>query len=167
MTGVTAAYQSWPARARTMARAVDAAVAAAGAGELDPFTEATTHLVRLDRGQLTVVLGAVVRELLEQAHPDGLDSDDAEQVLESCLRSAAWYPALDRDALIRALTGALGVSEAEEQRADAETAADEPAVLAHGLLLIADQLATLGRTLSPVLDAALRELMREQTVEMP
>jgi hypothetical protein len=162
MTGVTAAYHSWPAPARTMARAVDAAVAAARAGELDAFTEATAHLVRLDRGQLIVLLGAVVRDLLEQAHPDGLDSDDAEQALQSCLRSAQWYPQLDRDALIRALTGALGVSETEES-ADA----DEPAVLNHGLLLIADQLTTLGRTLPALLDAALRELMREQTVEMP
>jgi hypothetical protein len=162
MTGVTAAYQSWPAPARTMARAVDAAVAAARAGELDAFAEATAHLVRLDRGQLIVLLGAVVRDLLEQAHPDGLDSDDAEQVLESCVRSAQWYPQLDRDALIRALTGALGVSEAEES-----SDGGEPAVLNHGLLLIADQLATLDRTLPPVLDAALRELMRAQTVEMP
>jgi hypothetical protein len=162
MTGMTAAYQSWPAPARTMARAVDAAVEAAGGGELDAFTVATADLVRLDRGQLIVLLGAVVRELLEQAHPDGLDSEDAEQVLESCLRSAAWYPALERDALIRALTGALGVGQAEE-----DTAADEPAVLTHGLLLIADQVATLDRRLPPLLDAALRELMREQTVELP
>lgn len=159
---MTAAYHSWPAPARTMARAVDAAVAAAGAGEADAFTEASGQLVRLDRGQLIVLLGAVVRDLLEQAHPDGLDSDDAEQVLDSCLRSAGWYPDLDRGSLIRALTGALGVSEAEEAPVN-----DEPAVLKHGLLLIADQLETQRRTLAPLLDAALRELMRAQTVELP
>ena len=162
MTGVTAAYHSWPAPARTMARAVDAAVAAARAGEVENFTEATARLVRLDRGQLTVLLGAVVRDLLEQAHPDGLDADDAEQVLDSCLRAAVWYPQLDRDAMIHALTGALGVSEVDES-----TAAGEPAVLLHGLLLIADQLTTLDRALPPLIEDALRELMRDQTVELP
>jgi hypothetical protein len=145
-----------------MALAIDAAVTAARAGDAGAFAEAGAQLVRLDRGQLIVLLGAVVRDLLEQAHPDGLDSDDAEQVLDSCLRSATWYAALDRDSLIRALTGALGVSEAEDS-----PVADEPAVVNHGLLLIADQLAVLDRTLPPLLDAALRELMREQTVEMP
>ncbi len=162
MADVSAAYGSWPAPARTMARAIDAAVAVARAAEVDAFTEASVQLVRLDRGQLIVLLGAVVRDLLEQAHPDGLDADDAEQVLDSCLRTAAWYPQLDRDAAIHALTGALGVSEVDESMA-----AGEPAVLIHGVLLIADQLATLDRTLPPLLDAALRELMRAQTVELP
>ena len=41
------------------------------------------------------------------------------------------------------------------------------AVLAHGLLLIADQLTAAGQGLVPILDGALRELMRAQTVELP
>jgi len=156
------AYRSWPAPARSMAVAIDTAVTAAQAGVAEAFGDATVELRRHDRGQLIALLGAVTRDLLEQAHPDGLDSDDAEQVLESCRRSAgAWYPDVDRDSLIRALTGALGVSEPEE------SSGDEAAVMHHGLLLIADRLSVTNRTLPALLDAALAELMREQIVELP
>jgi hypothetical protein len=105
----------------------------------------------------------VARELLERSHPDGLDSDDAEQLLQSCIRSAAaWYKPLDSDSLIRALTGALGISEPEES-----PQLDGAAVVSHGLLLIADQLTTHTQELATVLDSALAELMRAQTVELP
>jgi hypothetical protein len=160
---MTADYRSWSEPARTMARAVDAAVAAAHAGDAAGFTEAITDLNRVDREQLAVLLGAVTRDLLERTHPDGLDSEDAELVLQSGIRSAAaWYEPLDSDSLIRALTGALGIVDPDEA-----VPVDGPAVVAHGLLLIADQLTALTEELTPVLDAALRELMRAQTVEMP
>jgi hypothetical protein len=160
---MTADYRSWSEPARTMARAVDAAVAAARASDAAGFTEAITDLNRVDREQLAVLLGAVTRDLLERTHPDGLDSEDAELVLQSGIRSAAaWYEPLDSDSLIRALTGALGIVDPDEA-----VPVYGPAVVAHGLLLIADQLTTLTQELTPVLDAALRELMRAQTVEMP
>jgi hypothetical protein len=160
---MTADYRSWSEPARTMARAVDAAVAAARGSDAAGFIEAITDLNRVDREQLAVLLGAVTRDLLERTHPDGLDSEDAELVLQSCIRSAAaWYEPLDSDSLIRALTGALGIVDPDEA-----VPVDGPAVVAHGLLLIADQLTTLTQELTPVLDAALRELMRAQTVEMP
>lgn len=159
----TAGYRSWPRPAREMALAVDAAVSAARAGDAAAFAEALDDLGRMDREQLAVVLGAVTRELLERSHPDGVGSDDAEQVLTSCLRSAAsWYEALDGDSLIQALTGTLGIHDPDESAPPAG-----PAVVAHGLLLIADQLTTMGEDLPPVLDRALRELMRAQTVEFP
>jgi hypothetical protein len=160
---VTAGYRTWPRPAREMALAVDAAVSAARAGDAAAFTEALDDLGRMDREQLAVVLGAVTRELLERSHPDGVDASDAEQVLTSCLRSAAsWYEALDGDSLIQALTGTLGIHDPDESAPP-----PAPAVVAHGLLLIADQLTTMGEDLAPVVDRALRELMRAQTIEFP
>jgi hypothetical protein len=146
-----------------MALAVDAAVSAARSGDAAAFTDAIADFSRVDREQLAVLLGAVTRDLLERSHPDGLDSDDAEQVLQSCVRSAAsWYERLDSDSLVRALTGALGISDPDES-----PQLDGTAVLTHGLLLIADQLKILTQDLPPVLDCALRELMRAQTIELP
>jgi hypothetical protein len=160
---MTAGYRSWRGPARTMALAVDAAVSAAQSGAAVAFTDAVADLVRLDREQLAVLLGAVTRDLLERSHPDGLDSEDADQVLQSCVRSAAsWYEPLDGDSLIVALTGALGVTDPDESPQPGGAA-----VVAHGLLLIADQLTILAQALPPVLDDALRELMRAQTIELP
>ncbi len=146
-----------------MALAIDAAVTAAGSDDAAAFEQAQAQLNRVDHDQLRMLLGQVSRELFERAHPDGLDSDDAEQALRSCAASAAgWFLALDPDALVVALTGALGVSEPGDSPVP-----DEKSVVAHGLLLIADQLRTSGQPLEPTFDSAMRELKRAQTVEMP
>jgi hypothetical protein len=146
-----------------MALAVDAAVSAARAGDAAAFTGALDDLARMDREQLAVVLGAVTRELLERSHPDGVGSSDAEDVLASCMRSAAsWYELLDADSLIQALTGTLGIHDPDESAPPAG-----PAVVAHGLLLIAEQLTTMGEELPLVLDRAMQELKRAQTIEFP
>lgn len=160
---MTARYQSWPEPARTMARAIDATVSAAQAGEADDFAAGLADLNRVDRAQLAVLLGAVMRDLLERAHPDGLDADDVEQLLDSCIKATTpWFGLLDTDALVRALTGALDITDPD----DAPELAG-PAVVTHGLLLIADQLSTMNQALPAVLELALQELMRAQTVEMP
>jgi hypothetical protein len=163
---MTASYGSWTGPAAVMALAVDAAVSAARAGDAAAFAAAAVDLSRAEPEQLAVLLGTVTRDLLERSHPDGLDSDDVQHILRSCLKLAAgWYPELDGDALVLALTGALGIT--------ADPDPDEPprpgaaAVLAHGLFLIADQLRVLAQPLAPFLDAALRELKRAQTVELP
>ena len=163
---MTASYGSWPRPAAAMARAVDAALSAARAGDAVAFAEAAGDLSRVEPEQLAVLLGTVTRDLLERSHRDGLDSDDVEHVLRSSLKlGAGWYEGLDGDALILALTGALGVSTDPDP--------DEPprpggtAVVAHGLLLIAEQLRVLGQPAEPFLNAALSELMRAQTVELP
>ncbi len=146
-----------------MAQAVSAAVAAAQSGDAAEFSEAAGRVGHLDREQLLVLLGSVTRDLLERSHPDGLGGDDAEQVLRRCLRSAApWYGPIDGNALLGALGGALGISDPDEAPAP-----DGSAVLAHGLLLIADQLRLLDQELPPVLEGALSELMRAQTMELP
>ena len=159
---VTAAYRSWSGPARSMALGVDAAVSAARAGDAEAFADALTELARVDREQLAVLLGTMTQDLLERSHPDGLDSDDAEEALRRCIRSAApWYEPLDSDVLIRALTGALGVADPDDA-----LPVDASAVTAHGVLLIAELLAA-PEDLAGLIDAALRELMRAQTVEMP
>lgn len=159
----TPGYESWPGPARAMALAVDAAVAAARSGDAAAFAGATASLDRADPEQLAVVLGTVLRGLLEHSHPDGLGSDDAVHILGSCARSAVgWYEPFDPDTLLLALTGALGVTDPDES-----PPASGAAVVAHGILLIADQLRVLAGDLRPVLEDALRELRRAQTIEMP
>jgi len=160
---MTGDYRVWRGSARAMAEAVDAAVTAARAGDPVAFGEALTGLSALDREQLAVLLGTVTRQLLERSHPDGLDSDDAQHVLSSTARRAVdWYEPLDGAALLEALIGALGVTDP-----DGTPGPDPDAVLAHGILLISDQLHVLGQQLSPVLNYALGELQRAQTMELP
>lgn len=163
MVSMTTVYRSWTGQARAMALAVDAAVAAARSHDALAFTDAVADLTPLDREQLAILLGTIMRQLLEQSHPDGLDSESAELVLESCMRAASgWYEPLERTFLIQALTGSLGLFDPDDAPAPSG-----PAVVIHGVLLIADQLTTLKLDLAPVLDYALGELMRAQTVEMP
>jgi hypothetical protein len=157
---MSAGYGSWTGPARALARAVDVAVSAARAGDADGFAEAEAELARPDRGQLAVLLGTIAQELIERGHPDGFDRDDAEQLLERCARSAAWYPQLDSDALVRALTDTLGAGLPDE----APTWGD---VLIHGLLLIAVLVDDQRADLAQLIDHALRELQRAQTVELP
>jgi hypothetical protein len=158
-----AGYRSWPGPVRMMCLAVDAAVSAARSSEAGAFTDAAAGLSRVDREQLGVLLGAVARDLLERSHPDGLDSDDAGQVLQSCTRSAAgWYEQLDTGSLVQALTGTLGITNPDESPQPGATA-----VMEHGLLLIADQLTILALELAPVLERALHDLMRAQAIELP
>ncbi|MGI8678697.1 MAG: hypothetical protein ACR2LX_08445 [Jatrophihabitans sp.] len=160
---MTSAYGTWSGPAKALVVAVDAAVSAAQIGDADAFDDALIALYRVDREQLTVLLGAVTRDVLEQANPDGLDSDDAQRALDNCVRSAAgWYPAVDTAVVLLALIGALGLTEPDEP-----PIVDQYAVLVHGLLLIADLLASSGIVLRPLLEAALRELLRAQTVELP
>jgi len=159
---MTGDYRAWRGSARVLAETVDAAVTAARAGDPVAFGEATAALAGLDREQLAVVLGTVTRQLLEHSHPDGLDADDVRHILTSTAKRAAWYEPLDGAALLEALTGTLGVTDP-----DGVPHPDPDAVLAHGVLLISDQLHVLGQQLPPVLNYALGELQRAQTMELP
>lgn len=160
---MTNAYRSWPPPVRVLAVAVDRAVAAAGRGDADDFGAARRELERLDRGQLAALLGDVTRDLIERRHGDGIDADDAQQLLDRCTRAASpWFEPFDADALVRALAGSLGVDDP-----DAPSALTRPIVLAHGLLLVPDLVEAQPAPLAAALDLALRELMRAQTVELP
>ncbi|MBT0771666.1 hypothetical protein KIH74_22190 [Kineosporia sp. J2-2] len=104
-----------PPAARTIARTTTEAVAAARAGDAPAFEEATAALAACEPEQVRLVLGAVVRDLLEHLNPDGLASDDLLALIRGCARRAfGWYPALDVNALVVVLTGALGLHEDDE-----------------------------------------------------
>ena len=159
-------YRSWSGPAKALALAVDAAVSAAGDADAEAFDDALADLHRADREQLQVLLGTATATLLERAAPDGLDAEEAEKILRGCFAAAAWYPALDGGALLGAFTASIGVADA-----DADPEAPPPpgpdAVLAHGLLLVAYLCTETRSALDEVLEHALGELHRAQTMELP
>ena len=151
--------QNWrhlPAPARPVAAAAVKAVAAAGARDAGAFDEATGELAALDASRAGLILGTLVRLLLEDGHADGLDGAAVKDVLENAVRSAmAWRADVDPHVVLLLLAGALGVT--EEDGADPP----KPDVLArHAALLIESLLGP--RPLEPFLTAALQEIERVQ-----
>ncbi len=155
---------SWRERrgpARALASATSDAVAAGAAAEPEAFDAATATLAGADAEHVRLVLGGVLRSLLEEQHADGLDGDDVAAVVEACARGSAWCPDLDPEVLVVVLAGALGVHE------------DEPRPLAplvvarHAALLAATLLTASARPVDAHLDAALADVARAQTVELP
>ena len=111
--------------------------------------------------KVAVVLGWAVRSLLEELHPDGMDGEDVRAVLTGCTTAAgAWESEVDPSVLLVALTGALGMSDPDEQPA----LPPEP-VARNATLLLAFLLGE--RPLARYLDAAFAELRRAETIEMP
>ncbi len=150
----------WPAPARKIATAIEAALLAAQAADEPGFTSAIGDLAELPSDQVDVVLAAIVRELLEIAHPDGLTGDHVRDVLEAVVRrSVVWLPRLDAAAVVSALTGALGIDEGEDR---------PPTDPRPAAILLIDYLATTARV--PAQQSVLRainEVARAETVEMP
>jgi hypothetical protein len=100
--------------ARVIGRAIGVAVDAAGGPEAGTYQGAVAELTGLPAEQVGQLLGAIIRTLLEEQHPDGLDGDDIQAVLDRCYRrAAAWLPAdrLRPRTIVAALAGALGVQE--------------------------------------------------------
>ncbi|SCL14981.1 hypothetical protein GA0070624_0580 [Micromonospora rhizosphaerae] len=133
------------------------AVAAARNRDAGAYEPAVDRLAGADRSGL--VLGGVVRLLLEETHPDGLDGDDVRQVLERCVRGAApWRPEVDPHVLLVLLASALGVYDP-----GADDAPPDPAEVArHAPLLVADLLAATGRPLEGYLTTAFAEVARTE-----
>jgi hypothetical protein len=151
-----------PPVARAVASGIDAAVAAAQAQDAAAFEEAGTALAGLDPQQVGLVVGGVVRVLLEEGHPDGLTGDDIRGVLERCVRAAArWWPPVDANVIVVLLTGALGVHQFDDDAAPLPAAA----MARHGALLTADLLG--GRPLEPYLTAVFADIARSETIEQP
>ena len=152
----------WPAPARAIATGVEAAVTAAHAADDTGFAEATADLADLPADQLTTVLAAIIRELLETAHPDGLTGDDVRAVLEAVVRrSATWLPRVDAGAIVTALTGALGIDETEDP--DQVPSNPRPAAI-----LLIEYLADLTDTPpDQCVRRAIAEIARGETIEMP
>ncbi|MCI2239822.1 hypothetical protein MO973_37350 [Paenibacillus sp. TRM 82003] len=147
-----------------LTRTLTSAVRALAADDGGAFEDAGAALAAFDAEAARTVLGWLLRGALEELHPDGLDADDLRAVVERCARSApAWFTGLDPHLLVLALTGALG-----EHPEVAETPrAPHEAVLRHALLLVADLVAATRRPLSRHVEAALAEVRRAETVEMP
>jgi hypothetical protein len=144
---------------RAISAAVTDAVSAFSDG--DAFAEAVQRLSTVDPARVSLVLGWVVRALLEEQHPDGLDGEDLRAVLTGCATAAGtWESEVDPAVLLVVLTGALGLSDPDEQ-----PAVPPPAVARNAVLLIAFLLR--GRPVGPYLDASFAELQRAETIEMP
>ncbi|MGC9667803.1 hypothetical protein ACNTMW_14770 [Planosporangium sp. 12N6] len=152
-----------PEPARSIAAAAVDAVAAARSRDSEAYRPAVARLAGLNPAQTGLVLGAVVRSLLEDLHPDGLTGDDVQAALEHCVRSAAdWFPEVDPGVLATLLIGALGVHEPD----DGSPAPGPAEVARHAPLLVADLLTRSGRDLAGYLDAAFTEIARGETYDV-
>ncbi len=150
-----------PPAARAIAAAATDAVTAARAAAAADLAEAAGRLAAADPQRVALVLGGVVRALLEELHPDGLDGEDLRAVLERTTRAAAaWDSGVDPAVLLVVLTGALGLADPDEQ-----PPVPPGPVARNAVLLTADLLGP--RPLAPYLTAALAELHRAETVELP
>jgi hypothetical protein len=151
--------QNWrhlPAPARPIAAAASAAVDAAQRRDDDALAAAVDDLAALDPAQTGLVLGTLVRLLLEGAHPDGLDGEAVRDVLEHCVRtSAEWQDDVDPHLVLLLLAGALGVAD----RGD-DPPPKQDALARHTALLVADLLGP--RPVAPLFTAALAEIERAQ-----
>jgi hypothetical protein len=173
LSGRRIALGELPAPARAIATAVTDAVAAAQAGDADRFADATRRLLLADAEHVRVVLGDVVRTLLEELHPDGLDGDEVRDDVARCVTSAAaWFPDADAQVLVVVLAGALGIHPEpppepapDDPWRDAATMAPPPPaeVARHALAMVADLLTTRGRAVRPYLEAAFTEVARAES----
>src|SRR4051812_22745497 len=108
-------WRHLPPAARSIAVAAVAAVEAARAKDAEAYDEAAERLAGLDPEQTGRVLGAVVRTLLEERHPDGLDGDDIRAALEHAVRAAGAWRDVDPQVMVVLLVGALGIHETDEE----------------------------------------------------
>jgi hypothetical protein len=152
--------QTWrhlPAPARPIATATTAAVEAAQRHDDAALTAAADDLGALDPAQTGLVLGTLVRLLLEDTHPDGLDGEAVRAVLERSVRAAAqWQPEVDPHVMLLLLAGALGVTDEDD-----DTPLPKLDVQArHAALLAAELLGP--RPVPPMLTATFAEIQRAQ-----
>ncbi len=148
-----------------LAKAISASVDAAAREDADDMRAAAADLAALDGEQTGVLMGSVMRMLLEEQHPDGLDGDDIRDVLDGCARwAAAWLPETDPHALLIILAGALGIHPDDHDEVERPTG---QALALHAPLLIARLLSAGHRRLDVYLSAALAEIARLELMESP
>ncbi|MCW2604919.1 MAG: hypothetical protein JWN61_3054 [Pseudonocardiales bacterium] len=162
-----------------LAAAIVGAVTAAQAQDADRFDQLAADLRGAMAPHVDTVLSTVVRDLLEQQHPDGLAGDDIADVLTRCIEDAAWLPDIEARTLVIVLLGALGVAEPvptddveerSQDRADAVPTPDPPtdaALRRHGLVMVASLCAAAGERPIRLVRAAIEEIHRAETQEMP
>jgi hypothetical protein len=153
-----------PPAARGLAAAITGAVTAARAEDPDAFAAASEHLASLDPDRAGLLLGGMVRSVLEERHPDGLSAEDLQNAVEESVRSAArWFTELDPGVLVVLLTSAFGVHDTGE-----ESARPTPLDVArHAPLLLAHLLDGAPRPFAGYLAGTLAEIERAETVELP
>lgn len=150
----------WPAEVRRIADATNDALAAVASQDSVAFDDAVESLGRSDSAQAGHVHAEMVRTLLEEVYSDGLTGENVQEVLGRTVRGADWLPNLDIAGFVEVLTGALGVSDVEEQ----SRVRPRPA---HALLVVADLLAVRRGRAETYLRYALAEVRRAETIEMP
>lgn len=150
----------WPVDVRRIADATVDALAAAAAQDPIAFDEAVDMLDRSDAAKAGHVHAEMVRTLLEEVYSDGLTGENVQEVLGRTVRGSDWLPSLDIAGFVEVLTGALGVTDVDEQ----SRSSPRPA---HALLVAADLLAVRRSRAETYVRRALAEIRRAQTVEMP
>ncbi|KQU29838.1 hypothetical protein [Rhodococcus sp. Leaf233] len=150
----------WPVDVRRIADATVDALAAVVAQDPIAFDEAVELLDRSDAAKAGNVHAEMVRSLLEEVYSDGLTGENVQEVLGRTVRGAEWLPSLDIAGFVEVLTGALGVTDVDEQ----SRSRPRPA---HALLVVADLLAIRRSRAETYVRRALAEIHRAQTVEMP
>jgi hypothetical protein len=149
-------WRHLPPPARAVAVAACAAVAAAREQDRDAFESTVEALATADGSGL--VLGVVVRLLLEELHPDGLAGDDIGAVIAGCARDTTWLPRHDPHVTLVLLASALGVYEPAEDTGPP----DAGQFASHGPPLVAHLLAAAGKPFEPYLGAAFAEIRRTE-----
>ena len=150
----------WPVDVRRIADATVDALAAVVAQDPIAFDEAVALLDRSDAAKAGNVHAEMVRSLLEEVYSDGLTGENVQEVLGRTVRGADWLPSVDIAGFVEVLTGALGVTDVDEQ----SRSRPRPA---HALLVVADLLAVRRSRAETYVRRALAEIHRAQTVEMP
>ena len=150
------ALSDLPTTARAIAEAALIAVDAAHRRDADPFEAAATTLSTTDGSGL--VLGSVVRLLLEEQNPDGLGADEVKTALVDCVTWAStWAADIDPHAVLVLLASALGVHDPD----NVEVPDPSPREFSrHGALLTASLLGP--RPLDPYLATAFAEIRRKE-----
>ncbi len=136
------------------------AVAAAVDGDSELFARAHHELFAHAGVHAGLVQAAIVRMLLEEQHPDGLDGSDVRELLTRATSACSWFSDLSEPALIGVLVGALGMPDTESALGPAELSQ-------HGCLLIATLLGAGQEPVDPYVAAAISEIRRAEIVEMP
>jgi hypothetical protein len=166
-----------PPPVRAIANAVTDAVRAGAGSDAAAFADAAGRLALADPEHVRLVLGAVVRLLLEDLYPDGVDGDDLRTLIAGTVAAASpWSPGLDPGVLVVVLSGALGVH--EDVRPEGEVPPDDPwdqvpprpsaaEVTRHALVLACDLLAAGGRPVRGYLETAFTEIAQQERTEQP
>lgn len=150
----------WPPTVRAIASATDEAITGARSRSETDFADAVRLLGAEDSAQVASIHAEMVRSLLEELHPDGLEGEDVQDALTRAVRSAAeWNSDVDVPGFVEVLTGALGVADTEEKRPSPRTE--------HALLIIVDLLVRRKSSAEKYIRQAVAEIQRAQTMEMP